>query len=383
MAAGCAGGCEIKLLDSNVTLGNGGSAAGTARLGGKAALTIRRSSVRGLHLGPASGAANVIVTIVLSELQSSSIDPSILNASAIFNSKFSDPPLHETLQGSSFSCEELQKRQICDRYGSCSDALTGGRQCGCPSGFEAGTGEDGSRCLDVCALAQNQPIYADANGTELSFDSATVTDSTRLDFSSIHTHLKNSGVDASKVTVWIVPTTAMHSGPLGDTSGLIETGKTSTGAYEVQLRIERVVCKIVAKLQLRCTPGYSAADGEGMACMPVVGITAAGIRIFSSTGDVLFNGTLLAPISAGDRLRVEVDVLDILGAPVTRSSLGLEVVLEQMPAGKWKNNTSPFTPPTNGSNSFKVTVNEMWIKEAAQFQSAVRHPLLGECERCA
>jgi acyl dehydratase len=47
--------------------------------------------------------------------------------------------------------------------------------------------------------------------------------------------------------------------------------------------------------------------------MPVVGITAAGIRIFSSTGDVLFNGTLLAPISAGDRLRVEVEVLDILG----------------------------------------------------------------------
>ena len=109
-----------------------------------------------------------------------------------------------------------------------------------------------------------------------------------------------------------------------------------------------------------------------MACMPMVRISAASVRILSSTGDVLFDGgRLVAPIIAGDKLRVEVKVYDINGTLVTRSSLGLEVALEQMPAGKSKNNTAPFKPPVDNSSSvFMLTVPEMWISEAAEYKSA-------------
>jgi hypothetical protein len=106
--------------------------------------------------------------------------------------------------------------------------------------------------------------------------------------------------------------------------------------------------------------------------MPMVLIGAASIRILSSTGDVLFDGgRLVAPIIAGDKLRVEVTVHDINGTLVTRSSLGLEVTLEQMPAGKSKNNTAPFKPPADNTSSvFVLTVPEMWISEAAEYKSA-------------
>jgi hypothetical protein len=170
--------------------------------------------------------------------------------------------------------------------------------------------------------------------------------------------------------VWIVPANG-HNVPLADTTGLIKMGSTTTGTYDVQLRNAQVICKVVDDLRVRCTPGYSTADADGMACMPIVNITAAGIRIFSSTGDVLFDGgRLIAPIIAGDKLRVEVQVHDITGKLVTRGSLGLEVALEQMRAGKSKNNTAPMNPPTNSSTAFELTIPEMWISEAAEFQSA-------------
>jgi hypothetical protein len=223
----------------------------------------------------------------------------------------------------------------------------------------------------MCVLAQKQPVYADGSRTALDSGKASVTDSTRLDFSDLRKHLEGKGVDTSTVSVWIVPTNGVHSVFLADTTGLIKTGSTTTGTYEVQLRNARAICKVVDDLRVRCTPGYSTADADGMACMPIVIITAAGIRIFSSTGDVLFDGgRLIAPIIAGDKLKVQVKVHDINGTLVTRGSLGLEVTLEQMLAGKSKNNTAPMNPPTNSSTAFELTIPEMWISEAAEFQSA-------------
>ena len=284
------------------------------------------------------------------------------------NSEFTDPPLQGN---SSVSCEALQKTlKICDRNGGCDGNPTGGRQCSCPSGFEPGTDGDGSQCLDLCVLAQKRPVYADGSRTALVSVKASVTDSTRLDFSDLRTHLQRNGVNTSTVSVWIVPANG-HSVPLADTTGLIKMGSTTTGTYDVQLRNAQVICKVVDDLRVRCTPGYSTADADGMACMPIINITAAGIRIFSSTGDVLFDGgRLIAPIIAGDKLRVEVQVHDITGKLVTRGSLGLEVALERMLAGKSKNNTAPMNPPTNSSTAFELTIPEMWISEAAEFQSA-------------
>ena len=370
--ATCGSCCEIRLRNSNITIA-GGSPAGNVRLGGKATLIVRTSSLHGLRLAPQAPALGVSATIVVSRCRNCSIDPSILNATAIVNSEFSEPPLSETVQGSSISCEALQSTQICDRLGTCTDNPTAGRQCDCPSGFELGTDNDGSRCLDVCALAQRKPVYTDSSRTPLSSDSANVMDSTRLDFSGVFDHLTGKGVDATTVSVWIVPTTGMHGVSLANTTGLIQTGSTSTGTYEIQLRTKRAICKVVEKLRVSCTPGYSNADADGMACMPMIVITVADIRIFSSTGDVLFDGgRLVAPIIAGDKLRVEVQVHDINGALVTRSSLGLEVALEQFEAGKSRNNTAPFKPPTDNSSSvFVLTVPEMWISDAAEFQSAI------------
>jgi hypothetical protein len=373
-AADCPGGCAIKLHGSNITLA-GGSVGPSVLLGGNADLDVRSSSLRGVSLASKSPALGVSATIRLSRCHSCSIGPSILNTTAIVNSEFTDPPLQGN---SSVSCEALQSTQICDRNGDCDDKkdrdgkLIGGRQCSCPSGFEPGTDGDGSQCLDLCVLSQKQPVYADGSRTALVSVKASVTDSTRLDFSDLRTHLEGKGIDTSTVSVWIVPTNGVHSVPLADTTGLIKAGSTTTGTYDVQLRNAQVICKVVDGLRVRCTPGYSTADADGMACMPIVNITAAGIRIFSSTGDVLFDGgRLIAPIIAGDKLRVAVQVHDINGKLVTRGSLGLEVALERMRAGKSKNNTAPMNPPTNSSTAFELTIPEMWISEAAEFQSAV------------
>ncbi len=355
-------------------------------LGGKAALAVRNSSLVGLGLAPKTygPALDLSVTIVLSRCRNCTIDTSILNATAIVNSEFSRPPLSETVQGSLLSCDALKNSQICDRRGTCTNNTAGGRQCNCPSGFEPDTGNDGSRCLDVCTLVQAQPVYADNSRTPLDTKGASVTDSTRLSFSHVLDHLTSKGVDASAVSVWIVPTTGTHSVALANTTGLIQTSSTSTGTYEVQIRTESGVCKVVDKLRVSCTPGYSSADADGMACMPMVRISGASIRILSSTGDVLFDyGRLVAPIIAGDKLRVEVKVYDITGTMVTRSSLGLEVALEQMPAGKSKNNTAPFKPPADNSSSvFVLTVPEMWISEAAEYKSAAHAALAFSSAEC-
>jgi hypothetical protein len=139
----------------------------------------------------------------------------------------------------------------------------------------------------------------------------------------------------------------------------------------VQLRTSRSVCKLIEKLRVSCTPGLSATDADGLACMPMVLITAADVRIVSSTDKVLLDaGRLVAPIMAGDKLRVEVTVRDIYGTLVTRSSLGLGVLLEQMPIARSKTNSAPFEPPTNSSNSFVLTIPEMWVTEAAEFKCA-------------
>ncbi len=382
--ADCSGCCNIKLHNSSVAIA-GGNPTRTVLLGGKAVLAVRNSSIVGLSLAPSTEGPtpDVSATIVLSHCRNCSIDPSILAATAIVNSEFFKLPVSEAVQASLLSCDALQKSLICDRQGTCSDNPSGGRQCGCPSGFDPDTNNDGSRCLDVCTLAQAQPVYADNGQSPLGADSASVTDSTRLNFSRVLDHLTSKGVDASTVSVWIVPTTGTHSVLLANTTGLIQTGSTSTGTYEVQLRAQRTVCKVVDTLRVSCTPGYSSADADGMACMPMVLISAASIRIFSSTGDVLFDdGRLVAPIIAGDKLRVEVTVYDINGTLVTRSSLGLEVALERMPAGKVKNNTAPFKPPVNSSSSvFMLTVPEMWISEAAEYKSAELMPRLSHFRR--
>jgi hypothetical protein len=70
---------------------------------------------------------------------------------------------------------------------------------------------------------------------------------------------------------------------------------------------------------------------------------------------------------------VEVEVRDINGSLVTRSSLGLEVVLEQMLAGTSINNSAAVKPPADNSSSvFVLTVPEMWISGATKYKSAVR-----------
>jgi hypothetical protein len=116
--------------------------------------------------------------------------------------------------------------------------------------------------------------------------------------------------------------------------------------------------------------------------MPVVNITAADIRIKSSAGEVVFDGRLrnanlasekarsyaLAPIAAGDQLTVEVTVRDIHGAVVSRSTLGLSMVLK----GKTTSNKAPFEPPHGNSSFFVLTVSEMWIPDPGEVESALQ-----------
>ena len=99
--ADCSGCCNIKLHNSHVAIA-GANPARTVLLGGKAALAVRNSSLVGLGLAPNTygHAPDVAATIVLSRCRNCTIDASILNATAIVNSEFSDPPLIETAQGS-------------------------------------------------------------------------------------------------------------------------------------------------------------------------------------------------------------------------------------------------------------------------------------------
>ena len=98
MDADCSGCCNIKLHNSHVTIA-GGNQAGNVQLGGKAALTVRNTSLHGFSLALFGPAPDVAVTMVLSHCRNCSIDASILNATAIVNSEFSEPPFSEAVQG--------------------------------------------------------------------------------------------------------------------------------------------------------------------------------------------------------------------------------------------------------------------------------------------
>jgi len=303
----------------------------------------------------------------------------------IVNSQF-DPALSETLQRSFCSCEELQGRGICDRSAICTDQPSGGHNCSCPFGFKAGTNEDGSECIDLCALAQAATVSADSiilkpDGANL------VNESANLNFSNF------AIAQSHKLSLRLILKNGTRDASLADASELVKTGITSAGLYELQLRStdangSTAICPLVENLELQCTPGVSAADAAGTPCMPVISITAASIRIVSSAGVVVFDGQLrkgslgagqpqpyaLAPIAAGDKLTVAVTVRDIHGALVNRSTLGLSMALK----GKTTSKEAPFEPPTQSRSTFELTVSEMWIPEPGEVESAL-HAAVAVC----
>jgi hypothetical protein len=101
-------------------------------------------------------------------------------------------------------------------------------------------------------------------------------------------------------------------------------------------------------------------------CLPIIKLSPASVRIQSSSGEVLFDESFqdrVPEIVAGDKLKVEVTVSDILGNPVTRNTLGLAISLE----GKTSKNSAPFDPPSKDHpSSFVVSIQEMWTKDAGE-----------------
>ncbi len=382
-------------------------------MGGKAALAVSNSTLQGLALEAGAYDPNsnelakmmlpmpdVTLSFIASNCTNCTISPFVLNpATVIVNSRF-EPGVNQTLLSGSVPCDELQRRGVCDRRAVCTDNPSGGRQCDCPfGGFDRSAANNGSqiRCIDLCSLAQKQPVYVEGSRIALSANRSVVNDSMHLDFSGI---VESGDIDPSVVTVWLVPKEGVRHAALADTGDLVQAGSTRTGAYELQLRSRGEICTLLDTLQVQCTPGYSAADSAGMPCMPVVNITAADIRIKSSAGEVVFDGRLrnanlasekarsyaLAPIAAGDQLTVEVMVRDIHGAVVSRSTLGLSMALK----GKTTSNKAPFEPPqADGHSSFFVlTVSEMWIPDPGEVESALQllqsrfapNPSCVECE---
>jgi hypothetical protein len=189
-------------------------------------------------------------------------------------------------------------------------------------------------------------------------------ESARLSFSKF-SRLEQPSI-TEKVRVWLVPKNGTRRAALADAAELVQTGISSAGAYELQLRSEAesgsssTICTLLDTLQVQCTPGRSAADADGLPCMPIVNVSAASVRIISSSNEVLFDGGPRAPIVAGDKLRFELTVHDITGALVTRSTLGLLLSLD----GRVTQNTAPFSPPAaDHPGTFVVTIPEMWTQE--------------------
>jgi hypothetical protein len=286
LEAVCAECCKVAL--SNATLTAVGNLGGTDRLGGKAALDVRSSTLHGMAL---EAAADVTVSFITSRCGDCTIKSSALATNmVIVNSQF-DPALNETLQRSFASCKELQGRGVCDRSAICTDQPSGGRNCSCPFGFKAGTNEDGSECIDLCALAREATVSADSiilkpDGANL------VNESANLRFSNF------ARAYSRGLSLRLVPKNGTRDASLADASELVKTSITTAGLYELQLRSmapesgSTAICPLVDNLQVQCTPGLSAADADGTPCMPVISIVAASIRITSSAGVVVFDGQL-------------------------------------------------------------------------------------------
>jgi hypothetical protein len=376
--------CKVTLNNAVLT-----AIGGSVHLGRATALSVRNCTLHGIALEATAPEPDVTVSFIASRCENCTINPFVLNnATAIVNSVF-EPALGQTLLGSLGSCEELKARGVCDRSTICSDKPTGGRQCSCPFGFKAGTNEDGSACIDLCALAREATVSADSiilnpSSTNL------VNESANLSFSNF------ASAQSHELSLRLVPKNATRDASLAKANELVKTGITSAGLYELQLRSAAengsiTICPLLDTLQVQCTPRLSAADVDGTPCMPVISIVAASIRITSSAGVVVFDGQLrkgslgaeqprqyaLTPIAAGDKLTVAVTVRDIHGALVTRSTLGLSMALK----GKTTNKEAPFEPPTQSRSTFELTVSEMWIPEPGEVESAL-HAAVAVCTEC-
>ncbi len=358
----CSECCKVAL--HNATLTAVGNLSGTARLGGKAALDVRNSTLHGMALEAAAG---VMVSLITTRCGNCTINSSARASNmVIVNSEF-DPALSETSQRSFGSCKELQGRGVCDRSAICTDQPSGGRQCSCPFGFKAGTNEDGSECIDLCALTREATVSAGSIILNKTDGANVVNESANLSFSNF------ASARSHELSLRLVPQNGTRDASLSDASELVKTGITSAGLYELQLRHElrspnenkTTICSLVENLRVQCTPGLSAADAAGTPCMPVIKLSPASVRIQSSSGEVLFDGSPRAPIVAGDSLKVEVTVRDILDNPVMRSTLGLAISLE----GKSSKTSAPFDPPSKDHPStFVVRIQEMWTKDAGEVQ---------------
>jgi hypothetical protein len=368
LEADCSDCCKIELINATLTATESSEG---SRLRGKAALDVHNSTLHGITLYVS--AADVTVSFISSHFLNSPINMDVLTpaSNVIVNSKF-EPALNPRLLNSSVLCSELQRRGTCDRSAVCSDETSDGRHCDCPFGFQVDRDDDGSKvtCLNLCELASRSTLAADS--VKLSPSGANVmSESARLSFSNLSS-LERKDLQG-KVRAWLVPKYGTSSASLSDAADLVRTGITSTGAYELQLRSvaksasSSTICTLLQTLRVQCTPGQSAADGDGMPCMPIVNITAASVRILNSVGKVLFDGRLLAPIPAGDKLVVEVTVVDVNGELVTRSTLGLSIELR----GKKTNEASvALSPPVGNLTFFNVTISEQSTQEPDEVQSA-------------
>jgi hypothetical protein len=87
------------------------------------------------------------------------------------------------------------------------------------------------------------------------------------------------------------------------------------------------------------------------------------VTIVGSSGQILRPGE---PIEAGDRLTVTVKAFDVEGLPIARADLPLRLDI----LGNLNNNHgSPLAQSGNGSNTYKATIPELWVKEPESVQS--------------
>ena len=104
-------------------------------------------------------------------------------------------------------------------------------------------------------------------------------------------------------------------------------------------------------------------------------VSEAHVTINSSSGNTVRLGD---PVDAGDQLTVFVKAFDAEGLPISRADLPLRLdILGSLN----KNHSTPLAQTSNGTNVYKATIPELWVREPETVQSEASLPVavVGRC----
>jgi hypothetical protein len=94
-------------------------------------------------------------------------------------------------------------------------------------------------------------------------------------------------------------------------------------------------------------------------------VSEAHVTIVSSSGHTVRPGE---PVDAGDQLTVTVKAVDAEGLPIARADLPLRLdILGSLN----KHHSTPLAQTSNGTNTYKATIPELWVREPETVQSEV------------